>query len=353
MIKTGPAPLILASNYRSAEACAPRADFTLLSESLRDAPLLCPPPKASGFVSSIEKFTASDLRQAVTAFRQHSRVSVYISLSERIGLPLALLLSIKRIDVPHVLVAHHLTSPKKRALQSRIRWLQRFSRIVVLSEPQAAYLREEAMDPEEHALFIPDSVDTDFWRSQRSLPITEPLVLSVGQERRDYGLLFAAARELPTLPFVVVAGSAWSMQNKVHSTLPPNVTVRRGLSYADLRDLYDRASLVVVPLEADVPYAAGANGLLEAMAMGKPVVLTETSGLSGYVRQGKNGCIVPPENPHALADAIRRIQEGSGGTADLGVEARRTAEAKHSLPSYVTALAGIIRDAEKEPWECR
>jgi glycosyltransferase involved in cell wall biosynthesis len=152
---------------------------------------------------------------------------------------------------------------------------------------------------------------------------------------------------------MVVAGSAWAMQNRVHGSPPPNVRVRRDISYADLRKLYDRASLVVVPLEADVPYAAGANGLLEAMAMGKPVVLTETSGLSGYISQGRNGCTVPPENPHALADAIRRIQDGSGGTAGLGVEARRTAEAKHSLPSYVMALAGIIRDAEKEPWECR
>jgi glycosyltransferase involved in cell wall biosynthesis len=209
------------------------------------------------------------------------------------------------------------------------------------------------MYPEEHSFLVPDSTDTDFWRSRRGLPITDPLVLSVGQERRDYKLLFAAARELLSLPFVVVAGSAWSMQNTVHERLPPNVTVHRGLSYADLRDLYDRASLVVVPLEADVRYAAGANGLLEAMAMSKPVVLTETTGLSGYVQQGKNGCTVPPEDPHALAEAIRRIQDGSGGTAGLGVEARRTAEAKHSLLGYVTALAGIIRDAEKESWEYR
>jgi hypothetical protein len=62
------------------------------------------PPKGIGLVSKIEKFTASDLRQAITAFRQHSRVSVYISLSERIGLPLALLLSLKRMNIPHVLV---------------------------------------------------------------------------------------------------------------------------------------------------------------------------------------------------------------------------------------------------------
>jgi glycosyltransferase involved in cell wall biosynthesis len=348
MTKDGRAPFVLASSHPPAEACAPRADFSLLAQALGNARVLYPPQNGNGLVSKVEDRTASDLRQAITSVRQHSRVSVYVSLSEKIGLPLALLLAIKRVHIPHVLVAHHLTSPKKRALQSRIGWLQRFNRIVVLSEPQAAYLREVARYPEERTVLVPDSVDTEFWRSQGESIARAPYILSVGQEQRDYGVLFAAARELSSLSFVVVAGSAWASRSKIHENPPTNVTVRCSLNYTDLRMLYDGASLVAIPLEAGVRYAAGANGLLEAMAMGKPVVLTESSGLSGYLRQGTDGLLVPPANPRALANAIRLILSSSADATRLGFEARRTAEARHSLPQYVATLAGIIGDAEKE-----
>ena len=50
------------------------------------------------------------------------------------------------------------------------------------------------------------------------------------------------------------------------------------IPFTELRALYDAARLVVVPLRP-VDYAAGVNGLLEAMAMAKPVILTQTSGI--------------------------------------------------------------------------
>ncbi len=348
MIHTATEPLILASSQPPTESCAPRADYALLAQVLGNTVLLYPRSEGSSLVSRLEEITACDLRQAITALRRRSRVSVYVSLSEKIGLPLALLLAIKRIYTPHILVAHHLTSPKKRALQSRIHWLQRFTRIVVLSEPQAAYLRDEAGYPEDRTVLLRDSVDTDFWQPQKERSAEASFILSVGQERRDYATLFAAARELPDLKFIVVAGSGWAARTAITGMLSPNVIVCRDLTYADLRSLYERASLVALPLEANILYAAGANGLLEAMAMGKPVVLTETPGLKGYVRQGENAHVVSPANPHDLVAVLRQMQNSSGDTARLGVEARGTAEARNSLQSYVMALAGIIQNAERE-----
>lgn len=333
------APLILASNQPPAEVPAPRTDFVLLTQTLGDATLLCTSAKGSR--------AHSDLRQAIMAVRRQSRVSIYVSLSEKIGLPLALLLAARRIETPHVLVAHHLTSPKKRALQSRLPWLQRLTRIVVLSEPQAAYLRDTIGYPETQTTLLPHSVDTDFWCPQGKLSSGEPFVLSVGQERRDYGTLLAAARALPMLRFVVVAGSAWANRKAIGESLPPNVTIRQNLSYTDLRNLYARAALVVLPLEADVRSAAGATALREAMAMEKAVIRTETPGLSGYGRPNEDSYLVPPSNPGALADAIRQLQKFPVDAARLGMEARRTA-ARHSLEIYVAALAQIVRDAEGE-----
>jgi glycosyltransferase involved in cell wall biosynthesis len=46
--------------------------------------------------------------------------------------------------------------------------------------------------------------------------------------------------------------------------------------------------------------------LVEALAVGTPVVATATGGVTEIVRDGENGLLVPPDNPAALADAIRR-----------------------------------------------
>ena len=56
-----------------------------------------------------------------------------------------------------------------------------------------------------------------------------------------------------------------------------SVTVHRQLSYSALRDLYARARVVVVPL-GDVDYDAGVTAITEALAMAKPVIVTQTRG---------------------------------------------------------------------------
>jgi glycosyltransferase involved in cell wall biosynthesis len=49
------------------------------------------------------------------------------------------------------------------------------------------------------------------------------------------------------------------------------------------------------------------NVLLESMAMGIPVVATEVSGIPELVESGKTGLLVPPGQPHKLAEAMLRM----------------------------------------------
>ena len=53
--------------------------------------------------------------------------------------------------------------------------------------------------------------------------------------------------------------------------------------------------------------------LVEALAVGTPVIATAAGGVTEIVRDGENGLLVPPEDPEALAAAIRRYF----GDADL------------------------------------
>lgn len=69
----------------------------------------------------------------------------------------------------------------------------------------------------------------------------------------------------------------------------------------DLREVFLLSDMVVLPSYAreGVP-----NSLIEAMAMGKPIVTTDNVGCREVVEEGRNGYLVPVRDAHALAGAI-------------------------------------------------
>jgi glycosyltransferase involved in cell wall biosynthesis len=64
--------------------------------------------------------------------------------------------------------------------------------------------------------------------------------------------------------------------------------------------------------------------LLEAMAVGLPVVTTPTEGIAEVVKDGVNGLLVPPGESEALATAMRSLAENSARAAALGRAAQQT-----------------------------
>ncbi len=320
----------------------------MLADALGGSLIFPPSSKMDSLLARVERRTATDIRQAFAAVKQRRTVSTFVSLSEKIGIPLALLLPKQRVHRPaHILVAHHLTSTNKRILQEKTWYLNRFDRIVVLSRPQWLYLVDEADYPRSRAMLLHDAVDHRFW--QPSLPpTTGGYVLAVGRERRDYHSLSKALRELPHVSAIIVASSPWSRQSKnlllVEETAA-NITVQSNMLHSALRDLYARASLVVVPLEAGTNYAAGANALLEAMSMAKPVLVTATPGLADYFQNDDAEVVarVPDGDPvHALRTSIETLLGTPDRCAELAPAGRRFVEQVANIDRYVARMAEVV-----------
>ena len=72
---------------------------------------------------------------------------------------------------------------------------------------------------------------------------------------------------------------------------------------ADVRPVIAQADVVVLP-----SYREGTpRALLEAAAMGKPLITTDTVGCREVVEEGVNGLLVPVKDARALAQAMVRL----------------------------------------------
>ncbi len=99
---------------------------------------------------------------------------------------------------------------------------------------------------------------------------------------------------------------------------------------AALRALYRAADVLVLPSEREgMPLV-----LLEAMAMGLPVVGTDIPGIRGLVADGQNGFLVPPGDPAALRAALLRM------TTDPERYQRMAAAARERARQYTWERAG-------------
>lgn len=97
-------------------------------------------------------------------------------------------------------------------------------------------------------------------------------------------------------------------------------------------------ALVHVSLTEGLPQA-----VLEAMAFGTPVIATDVGGVRAALADGADGLLVPPADPRALADAVRRLAADPALAAELARRGRAAASPhtmEHELPRLVAFLEG-------------
>lgn len=118
----------------------------------------------------------------------------------------------------------------------------------------------------------------------------------------------------------------------------------------EVRDLLGRVDVGVAP---SVPTSDGRRegipvALMEAAAVGLPLVASRLSGIPELVREGETGLLVPPGDARALARALERLAADAGLRERLGAAARERVEAEFGLAEGVARLEGLMR-AEGAP----
>lgn len=108
----------------------------------------------------------------------------------------------------------------------------------------------------------------------------------------------------------------------------------RFLGVVDKAEVLDRWSALLSP---SVSPEAGPLGVLEAMAVGLPVIATDHGGSSDYLREGR-GLLVPPRDAAALAEAIGEIVSDGERRRQLGERAREAARSEYDKSQTIVQM---------------
>ncbi len=101
---------------------------------------------------------------------------------------------------------------------------------------------------------------------------------------------------------------------------------------ADARQLVSQSHIMAFPSH----YREGVPlSLIEAAALGRPIVTTNSIGCRDTVDDGVNGFLVPPHDPQALADKLRMLINDADLRKRMGKAGREKAEKEFSLHDVV------------------
>jgi glycosyltransferase involved in cell wall biosynthesis len=270
--------------------------------------------------------------------------AVYTAGSDA-GVPLALLCALRRKKVSFAI---NFADPS-RSRTKAVGWLLAFTSIKLIAFVTTDYqakLLNKSFGRRLYAVHVVEGqTDCNFFRPLEDKPTnTPPLIASCGVERRDYRTMATALADSDIEAMVCFASPNQTSKTKftLPEVTPDNFTFEL-LEFIELRTLYQKADVVVLPLLKN-RYSAGLTTLFEAIACGAPIVVSESPGI--IQRLIDEGVVlgVPPGDHGAMRAAVDKILADPVAAAKRAEAAREVVLDRYSATTFVNLLDGILTD---------
>jgi glycosyltransferase involved in cell wall biosynthesis len=317
-------------NYRIETLAQAGVDLDY-SDAAHKAPWTSPPVHRA--VRRLERLGAPFL-QTLLATRRIARSDAVVAVFESQGNFLAALRSLRlwpytrpRFAVVSCWLA--MDAPKLSPARRRAyRWAYRgVDKVVYFSRNQTSIYRDVLGIPEDHLAFVPFGIDHEYF----SPPATDDddgYVLAVGRDRgRDWETLFDAVHGTDLVVKV--------------ASRPDNVELLGFVDRPTYRSLTARARVVAVPTRV-LAYPTGQSVTLEAMAMGKCCVVTDTPAMSDYLTDGVDAVLVPPGDSGRLREALEQAVSDPDLRKRTGFAAREAVDRQFNAPAMWRAIAEVV-----------
>ena len=185
--------------------------------------------------------------------------------------------------------------------------------------------------------FVPLGIDriTDM-QADRQLE-QQKYILSVGRSNRDYPFLYEALKD--TEYRVKILANAFSHPVVKNIELYTHVFDREMCHYLN------NCFCVVIPLN-DTKISSGQLVALQAMQLGKPIIVTESAGITDYIVHGANGFIIKKEK-EALLEAPHDLYTDENLYRTIAQNARFDYEQKFTAKHLGVHVANILINTEE------
>ncbi len=242
---------------------------------------------------------------------------------------------LKRGSQKHVVLQFH-RKEKDNSWSSIFKYLvlqfalKSTAKIICSSEGEVIYYSRVLSLSENKFKFIPLCVDPKLLgykdKGERNY------ILSAGKSLRDYQTLVKAV-EATNIDLIIISDRP-SLEN---IKVPGNVKVLTDISYWEFIRLMAESMLVVIPLQ-DRLISTGQSVALAAMALGKAVVITKTSGTLDYVLDNITGIFAEPYNHEALRKTITELAQDKEKRKRIGESAREFVKENCIIQKYLETL---------------
>ena len=181
--------------------------------------------------------------------------------------------------------------------------------------------------------------------------VSGPVLITIARLTEAKGhryLLQALPRLLETWPQLCCL---FVGEGELHDTLQRmamDLGVERSCRFVgireDIAEILAAADVVVLPsLSEGFPFV-----LLEALAMGCPVVASQVNGVPELIEDHKTGLLVPPRDPQALATAIREVLSDSTAASKMGAAGRAVVQERFTVDHMVANTTAIFDAAMQD-----
>ena len=275
----------------------------------------------------------------------HTPASVALFASELTGLPFSFTAHAKDV---------YITEPEQL-----VRKIKRARFVVTCTRYNAKYLRElaESAQCETPIHVIYHGIDLSFFTFTPSARLGPPYeILSVGRlvPKKGYDTLFKALKLLDRkgLHFQFTHIGGGEMEQELSGMindldLKHRVKLRGTLPHSEVIKHYRRAHCFA--LASKVAPNGDRDGipnvLIEAMAIGVPVVATEVSAIPELVENGTTGVLVQPDDPMGMAAALEDVLLHPEDYEGLVQAARTRVETDFDNRNCVMQLHSLFNDA--------
>ncbi len=253
-------------------------------------------------------------------------------------------------------IGYSLVKPLNTILLKR--WFRKLHGKIAVSKPAMELVNKHF--PGDYTV-IPNGVDLDCFSSGVS-PIDEfgdgkINILFVGRLEKRKGLDYLLEahkhikQEIPNSRLIVV-GPGTRLRNKYEKRVARNglkdVVFVGCVSHDELPRYYNTADIVCAPATGKESFGIV---LLEAMALGKPVVASNIDGYASIMTHGAEGLLVPPKDEKALAQALLSLMESKSLRQQMGVRGRLTAADYDWKRVVQKVLDYYVKVLNEPPWK--